>query len=426
MPNYDSKSLNRTLRGLAEGSLVPAIGRHLDSKADLIVSELGDTVVAEIPAFSDSGNPDVLPELAQHARQHTDEILRLLRGGLVSDFDFVRRHAERRAAQRFPLEATLHAYRCGHKVFSRWIRDAAEAISHDDARRGAAIVADFAIEYTDAISTIATQAYVSQIRMLADVEGDERTRLMNILLDGYDESDGRVARILRKAGYLDSRQSFCVALAQPVDPTEMQNPARARRLMESMDQTLDGTQARRLVNLRDDRVTIVFSFARRLSGWTRQQTVLAETVARDLLRVGNAVLIGVSNDVPSTSQIPAALREAELALELADASRRVVQFAQIPMRELLLHVARESVIPVLPAWSDQLYDADGSAKGSLVATLRAYADADMNVLRAGKALGVHSNTVYSRLQRINDLTGLDARRFHDLNELLIAADCLPR
>jgi sugar diacid utilization regulator len=47
----------------------------------------------------------------------------------------------------------------------------------------------------------------------------------------------------------------------------------------------------------------------------------------------------------------------------------------------------------------------------------------MNVQKAGRRLGVHPNTVYARLGRIRDLTGLDGQRHHDLVELLLAADC---
>lgn len=424
MLNYYTRALNRSLANVTASALTPGIGEHLASKTELIIAELTDTVVAEIPAFSESANPDILPELRDHGRQHTQEILRLLKGGIVGEFEFVRRHAERRASQRFPLEVTLHAYRCGHKVFNRWIRNAIDEVGAANDRPLSTAVADFAIEYTDAVSTIATQAYVAKVRRLADVEGDERAELMAILLDGFDESDGRVAHVLRKAGYLDSRQSFCVALVQPVDPKEMQNPARARRLVESIDKIVAETDARRLIDLRDDKVTIVFSFARRMSGWTRQQTSLSDKVTADLRRIGNAVLIGVSNDAPSTSRIPEARREAELALDFADAGRRVVQFSQLSLRKLLLHIAGEPVADVVPDWGADLRNADMRAKGTLTQTLRAYADADMNILRTGQSLGIHSNTVYARLGRIVDVTGLDARRFHDLNELLIAADCI--
>jgi sugar diacid utilization regulator len=37
-------------------------------------------------------------------------------------------------------------------------------------------------------------------------------------------------------------------------------------------------------------------------------------------------------------------------------------------------------------------------------------------------LGIHPNTVYSRIQKVERLTGLNALRFHALSELLLALD----
>lgn len=425
MPDYPTDALNEALKRLANSPFLPAAVRHLAAHASAINSALSDTVLTEIPAFSESRNPDVLSDLARHSPQHTTEILRLLGGGPVGDLEFVRAHAQRRAEQRFPLEATLHAYRCGHKVFSHWMREAtlAAASSPEDAQHVVAAVADFAIEYTDAISTIAASAYVSQTRLLADVAGDHRAELLNMLLDGYDESDGRVAKVLRDAGYLDRRQSFCVVLAQPVDPAEMLNPARARRLADSIDNIFQGLPARRLIDVRDDKVTTVLSGTRRLSGWTAPHTALAKRIASALSMAGNAVLIGVSNDVPSTSQIPNAHRQALLALELADVTHRVVQFSEIPVRRLILHLVGDEFQRVSPAWSRAFLLADDRAGGTLVATLRAYANANMNALKTAETLSVHPNTIYSRFQKIMDITGADARSYHALTELLIVADC---
>lgn len=428
MVDYHTSALTEALRRLSDSPHLPAAAAHLKYNAAAINAELNATVLAEIPAFSESRNPDVLPDLGDHGPQHTSEILRLLGGGIVSDFEFVREHARRRAEQRFPLEATLHAYRCGHKVFSRWVREAALAAvsSAEDAQQVVAAVADFAIEYTDTVSTIAASAYVSQTRLLADVAGDQRAELLTTLLDGYDESDGRVAKVLRDAGYLDRRQSFCVALAQPVDPAEMLNPARARRLADSIDRILQGSRARRLIDLRHNKVTMIFSDTRRTSGWTAPQTALARRIASELSTVGNAVLIGVGNDVPSTSQIPAAHKEAQLALDLADVTHRVVQFCEIPVPHMLLHLAGEEFQRIVPIWASKFFQADNKADGALVATLRAYANANMNILKAAEKLSVHPNTIYSRLQKILDITGLDAKSYHALTELLLVADCTLR
>jgi hypothetical protein len=425
MTDHHTNALKSALKRLGDSRFLAAALRYLADHAAAINAELDKTVLAEIPAFSESGNPDVLPELSRHGAEHTKEIIRLLGGHPVGDFEFVRKHARRRAEQHFPLEATLHAYRCGHKVFSRRLREAtlAAVSSAKEVPQMVAAVADFTIEYTDAISTIVTGAYVAQTRLLAHVAGDQRAELLNILLDGYDESDGRVAKVLRDAGYLDTRQSFCVVLAQSVDPAEMLKPERARRLADSIDNTMQTSPARRLIDIRNNKVTTVFSAARRASGWTAPTKALAERISAELYTLGNAVLVGVSNDVPSTSQIPTAYRQASLALELADVTHRVVQFSAIPVRLLLLHLAGENLHRISPAWTNDFLAADDKASGDLVASLRAYADADMNVLNAAQKLSVHPNTIYARFQRLRDITGLDARCYHALTELLIVADC---
>ena len=96
----------------------------------------GTRFLARSTAFTDSRNPQILPDLRDHAKAHVAEVVRLFAGEAPDDFAFVRAHARRRAEQRFPLEATLHAYRCGHRAISRWLRDAAAAARPQIAHRG--------------------------------------------------------------------------------------------------------------------------------------------------------------------------------------------------------------------------------------------------------------------------------------------------
>jgi sugar diacid utilization regulator len=165
----------------------------------------------------------------------------------------------------------------------------------------------------------------------------------------------------------------------------------------------------------------VMSATRRLSGWTAPQSLLADRVYPHLRKVGPAALIGLSNDAPSTSHIPRALSEARFALEYANVAMRVMRASDIPFQQMLVSKARDGVQNALPAWLDALVNAD--TKGRLAATLRAYADCDMNVLRTAKHLDVHPNTIYARMQKIGDVTGLDALSYHSLTEMLLALDC---
>ena len=260
-------------------------------------------------------------------------------------------------------------------------------------------------------------------RVLAEAEGDRRTRLMDTLLSGYDESDQIAAQLLRRAGYLEQRQSYCVAIARSVNPREMENPARAQRMADALAGVFVGSPLRCLVGVRDNHVVAILSGTRRLSGWTAPQSLVADRVYSLLRQVGPAAVIGLSNDVPSTSHVPRAANEARLALDFADVANRVMRYSKIPFRQMLVTHARASVQSALPAWLDSFAKVDRKSRGSFSATLSAYADANMNVLRAAQVLEVHPNTIYARMRRIRELTGLDPLNYHALTEMLLATEC---
>jgi PucR C-terminal helix-turn-helix domain/GGDEF-like domain len=425
---YHANALDEARRRVASSPVSAMAIDGLVRNTPAVAAQLQRAVLAEVPEFSRSRNPDLLPEMAQHGRENVEETVRLLCGGSLGRFEFIRAHARRRAEQRFPMEATLHAYRSGHKVLSRWLRESALAIALPaaDAQRAISAIADFAMEYADAISTTFATTYAAHSLLLAEVAGDQRSELLRILLDGYDEADLRAGRILREAGFINERPLFCVALAHSVDPAEMLDASRARRMVDSIELVVAELGVRRVIDLHNNKVTMVFSAVSRESGWTAPRTSLVKQLRAALTRVGNAALIGMSNDVPSTSHIPAAHKEAATALELATVSKRVLQFSEIPLRDLLLHFAAPDFRRVLPAWSKDLHDADNKASGALVATLRAYANVDMNILKAAHLLGVHPNTIYARLQRILEISGLRATSFNALNDLLAVSDCMRR
>ena len=268
-----------------------------------------------------------------------------------------------------------------------------------------------------------TSEYVLQTRVLAEAVGDQRSELMTTLLRGYDESDSRAAQLLRRAGYLEQRQSYCVVVARSVDPREMESAPRAQRMVDALTHALRNLPARVLIGMNDNLVTLVLSGTRRLSGWTAPQSLLADRVFPHLRTIGPAALIGVSSDKPSTTHIPSALNEARLALDFANVAERVMPFSRIPFRDMLVRVASEQVRPALPGWIGALLAADEKSRGALSGTLRAYADNDMNALKTAKALSLHPNTIYARMQRITDITDRNPLSFNALTELLLATDC---
>lgn len=390
--------------------------------------ELGETlesaILAEVPEFSSGRDRRDTTTLADHLGDHLDEIHRLIGGARTPKLEFVRRHAARRAEERFPLEAVLRACRVAQRVGVPALQALAATRIAAPGERDRAI-ADFAVGYVDAVTTLVTSEYVRRTRQLSAADADSRSRLLGILLHGYDGDDTRVVRLLGSAGYLDRRLACCVVLVRSLDPAEMNNAARANRLLAAVRKAFEDFPGRVLFGFHEQRVVAVVAANRRVSGWTAPREALAGKVGWPLLELGNAVVAGVSAEAASCDLVPRALAEAELALDIADASQRVVEYASIPLKRLLLHLAAERIQSALPAWSAALLDADARAGGVLVATLRAYADADMNVLKTASRLGVHPNTVYARMHRIRDLTAQDPLRYHKLSELLLAVDCSP-
>ena len=410
----ENAGLVQALLALSIPRLAAPAAAALDKTSTELARRLYEAIVEHVAAFSASGNPELLPDLARHAQEHVAELHRLLGGAALGDFEFVRAHAHRRATQRFPLEALLQAYRCVPVVLRHLARSSTPTETALDG---------LAAEYASAVSLIAAAAYVDQTRVIAEAEGDRRSELLNILISGYDEADTRVARLLKRAGYLEQRLSFCVAQVQSTDPLEMENPPRAQRICEAILESVAALPARGLVGVRGKLVTAVFSDIRRVSGWTAPQARLADRILPRLLTLGPSVLIGLSSDQPSTAFIPRGIHEAMLALDFASVGERVVSFSALPIRRLLIHRGADYVQAALPPWLARLREADAKSAGTLVTSLRALADADMNVQRAARELGIHANTLYARMQRIAELTGLDAQRYHDLTHLLLVADC---
>ena len=425
MSDYHANALADALRRVgSHPSSAVTIDRALRD-VPAVTTELRNAVIAEVPEFSKSRNPDLLPELTAHGLDIINEIVRLLRGGSPTGLAFVHEHARRRAAQHFPMEATLHAYRSGHKVLSRWLRKSvlAASLPPEVAQQVTAAVVDFSMEFVDAISTTFAGSYSSHALQLAEAAVDQRSELLQALLDGRDEADVAARRVLREAGFLGDRQFFCVALARSVDPTEMLDMSRARRMADAIENTVAELGVRQIVDVRNNKVIMIAAGMSRDSGWTAPRASLAKRIRLQLDLVGNAALIGVSNDVPSTSHVPKAYREAETALGHASVSERVVHFGEIPLRRLLIHFAAQDFQRVLPAWATAFYIADDKSGGNLMATLRTYARFDMNILKAADYLGVHANTMYARLQRVADISGLDPKSFGALSDLLVVCDC---
>ena len=137
-----------------------------------------------------------------------------------------------------------------------------------------------------------------------------------------------------------------------------------------------------------------------------------------------AVVAGVGAARPDLALISASLREARIAARVAHAVPRlrpVAAWAELGVHRLLAcgprRALREGVVD--PAVEPLL------ARPDLAATAAAYLDHAGNVQRAATELAVHRQTLYYRLRRIEQLTGLDLADGRDRLRLHLALTLAP-
>jgi hypothetical protein len=147
--------------------------------------------------------PAIDADLETHLRTHICELSRLLVGGAIENFEFVRVYAGDHATHQIPIESTMQAYRDMHPALCQWLHAFAGKPRGKDHESVRAELEDFARQYISAISIIYASAYAAHAAVFAVAEGDRRTKLLSILLEGFDEGDNRIVRFLKQAGYLE-------------------------------------------------------------------------------------------------------------------------------------------------------------------------------------------------------------------------------
>jgi DNA-binding PucR family transcriptional regulator len=140
----------------------------------------------------------------------------------------------------------------------------------------------------------------------------------------------------------------------------------------------------------------------------------ADAVARELQEAlsGFTFALGRSRIAPDPADLPRAAAEALLAANVAEGGdgQQPLAFDQTGAYRLLLSTMSENpgelqrfyaeTVEPLVAYDDQ-YETD------LLQTLESFLELDGNVARTAQRLFTHRHTIYYRLERVRELTGLD-------------------
>lgn len=403
----DQRSAGGTERAERERLLAPLL-----DDVDALAAKGLATMRAELPAYaaqSDEFFEDVLDQI----RRNTSALLTALiegRAPTSDDLAFQRGASMRRARSGFALEDYLSAYRVGQQVLWDSIVAFAEEAGVDN--RVVLTLASQLMRHMNFATTHAGQAYVEFHQTGVAAVAKERRDLLEHLLAGALPKTGPLAATAERCA-LGAATRALVAVALPLTPD-----ADALELARATFSRVGRQEPPPLVVIRDAELVMILGVgADRDPG---EMCVGLERAHALVRREGTPLAIGVSTIADGVAEFPRAYREAVSAVRFVSKEGGVAPLTQLTPFEYLALNADETAQRLIDPKILRFLAEDRRRGRILVDTLRAYSKADLNFKTAGARLHVHTNTARYRLARVEELTGLNPRRFEDLHALLVA------
>jgi hypothetical protein len=397
---------------LPPSSATDDLVRFLRESRDEIVSEGVKRIYRDIPAYAArEGDAAFTEDVREHVALHHDALVRSVELGQPLEPEelwFIRRVASSRVGK-IPLSDFMHGFRSYLEV--TWevvLRAAVDERGKDAALRAFGII----MRYINSAATEAAEAFLEGER-LHSLQGERLRRdLIEDLLAGIAPAPGPKLGAARDAGLVDGAPLVLVAAVVTGDGGDDQS----LRAAASAVRRSTGAAVEPLTVVRQQEVVCIAPAGAEPERLTDALVLAQLRLATD----GVPLAIGVSGVVADLGGLPDAYAEASAAVERVRPDGGVLAVSTLTAFDCLAmfgrDTARRRVAPAVSRFVAQ----DRGDGGVLITTLREYAAADFNVKAAAARLFVHPNTARYRLGKIEERTGLDLRRFADVQELLIA------
>jgi PucR C-terminal helix-turn-helix domain/GGDEF-like domain len=430
MPNARADTLTRQWgERFRKDPLAAGVVAELRDRSDDIWRGTFELLQRESPEYRNSVDDEFTKESRAHCNKLLKAIIAIAAGRAdksgADPFDFVRTHAEWRARHRVPLIASLHAYRLAHKTYWGMTR---ELLLRHGSRREAivslALMSDFWIELFDYVGAVLAEAHAVEEGLIVAQSTRTYFGLIDDLLRGIAPGDASSQKLCTLCG-IRPPAPMTILLARPLSAGNGKHvdlEATLRSFVRLLEQALPAAVYGKLVDIRDDEVVAIacsdadtarglFQRLRR-NGFTRR-------TAND-----RGVRVGIGLDAVDITCLPQAYEEARLALEFASAAQPLMHFSDIDLAAFLIQRADKAAIRLIPEWTHHFSQAEDDQSRKLSSTIHAFADCSFNVKETARRLRVHANTIYFRLNRIRDLTGIDPRTYSGTSLLLTTLQLL--
>jgi PucR C-terminal helix-turn-helix domain/GGDEF-like domain len=377
-------------------------------------TEIGQAIAArafdEIPGYSDAA-PELINDLRAGATATAELLARTFAEGSTvrrEDLGFLRELAARRVHQGISLEAFVRAYRVA--LLAIWEACAEEASRLRLSRAAGFALAGSAIDAIDTITTQAAEAYLREETRLATQSGRAARDLLERLIGGQPVDPGRrhpAAPGLDPTGQL-------LTVVGSIEQTTLAVGDALQIARDTLEENMSLGTARPLAAIRHGELVL-------LTAGTSPRTKMASLRAarqRTIDEHNIDVHYGVSVPSQGFASVQQAYREAALSLSYSSPSRPIVSLDDLSSLECALIGAAATAKAIIASKGKDLRALPDEDLAVAVETIRAFADADLNVTKAAEQMHVHPNTIRYRLQQISNRTGYDPRTFTGLVDLI--------
>jgi hypothetical protein len=358
---------------------------------------------AEIPTYGAIHDPELIRDVQAASAALVTIWLRAIKSGEIEESDLlpIRHSARRRVRQGVALTSLLKAYRVAVRVMWRELLQSPEWQQPELAPL-LAVVAEWALDFSDAISTEVDTSYLDEQRKLAEEQEHRRSALLELVLAGRLEE----ARLDLMP---ELRTPHVVVVAEVVEDPPM----------EKLDRVGEALEKHAGVKLWTVRQKAVVGVVRRTPGEARQRVIhlLQEVMSSEpiVLRLG----LGGDSQGPETT--PSSYSEANDAIRIGKAmfgsAQRVHDFNSLGQYGLAL---REPAIAARWAASQLAEFGPALKRRWSLPTLESYLAHRGNHKAVARELGVHVNTVKYRLSIIRSKIGTQMDDGESAGELLMA------
>ncbi len=392
------------------------VGDELASRYTEIGQTIAARIVDEIPGY-ESVSPEVVADLRAGATATVELLARTFAEGSSvrrEDLGFLRGLAARRVHQGVSLEDFIHAYRVA--LLAYWGACAEEAIRLKLSREAGFALASSVIEAIDTITTQAAEAYLREETRIRTQSGRAARDLLERLIHGEPIVPGR--RHPAAPGLDPTGQLLTVVGTVQRATTAIGDALQLAR--DTLEEDLSLGAARALAAIRHGELVVI------MAGSSPRTKLAGLRAARQraIEEHGVDVRYGVSVPFQGFAGVPQAYREAVLSLSYTSLSRPILSLHDLSSFECALIGATATTKAIIASKGGSLRALADDELAVSIETIRAFADADLNVAGAAERIHVHPNTIRYRLQQIATKTGHDPRTFAGLVELLCILDSL--